>query len=126
MILLINIVFIFEISIWIIFISVTLLTGEILPIGNLRINSITELRRLAGIKSVGDADCPTLLDIEMCNPNNSDASKPKFGVKCKLFELDPCQNVAKVSWKQKIIILPPVILHLLLLNVYYITKSNFR
>lgn len=72
--------------------------GEILPIGNLRINSIAELKRLAGVKTLGDTDCPNLLDIEICNVSEPRSPKPNFGPKCKIFELDPCQNVAKVSF----------------------------
>uniref|UniRef100_A0A1B6LEW4 Knr4/Smi1-like domain-containing protein n=1 Tax=Graphocephala atropunctata TaxID=36148 RepID=A0A1B6LEW4_9HEMI len=70
--------------------------GEVLPIGNLRINSIAELKRLAGVKNSGDAECPNLLDIEICNQSEPRSPKPNFGSKCKIFELDPCQNVAKV------------------------------
>nr|CAD7448749.1 unnamed protein product [Timema bartmani] len=71
--------------------------GEVLPIGNMRINSISELRRLAGLKSSGDADCPNLLDIEICNQSSSSKMpRPNFGVKCKIFELDPCQGIGKV------------------------------
>lgn len=72
----------------------------------MRINAITELRRLAGVKSLGDADGPTLLDVEICTTAGaagatlgvsgvaagaSAAERPNFGVKCKIFELDPCQ-----------------------------------
>lgn len=51
---------------------------------------------MAGIKNSGDADCPNLLDIEICNQTDPLSPKPNFGSKCKVFELDPCQNVAKV------------------------------
>ena len=77
-----------------------MLLGEILPIGNMKINSISELRRLAGVKSMGDADCPTLLDIEICSQqdtSNSARQRPNFGVKCKIFELDACQGIGKVN-----------------------------
>uniref|UniRef100_A0A1B6BZZ9 Knr4/Smi1-like domain-containing protein n=1 Tax=Clastoptera arizonana TaxID=38151 RepID=A0A1B6BZZ9_9HEMI len=70
--------------------------GDILPIGNLRINSISELKRIAGVKTGGDPDCPTILDIDICNQFDSDVPSPNFGAKCKIFELDPCQNVGKV------------------------------
>ncbi|XP_075216590.1 tubulin polyglutamylase complex subunit 2 [Lycorma delicatula] len=66
--------------------------GEILPIGNLKINSIMELRRIAGVKPSNDAESPSLLDVELCNKENT----PSFGVKCKIFEIDPCQNIGKV------------------------------
>lgn len=62
----------------------------------MRINSISELKRLAGVKTYSDAECPNLLDIEVCNPPESVYTKPNFGPRCKIFELDPCQNVAKV------------------------------
>lgn len=75
---------------------IVFLLGEILPIGNLRINSISELKRLAGVKNYGDVDCPNLLDTEICNPPETAYTKPNFGPKCKIFQLDPCQNVAKV------------------------------
>lgn len=85
--------------------------GQVIPLGNMRVNAITELRRLAGVKSLGDADSPTLLDVEICSQASSSASAsasagpgaalgsglsaaaetPNFGVKCKIFELDPCQ-----------------------------------
>ncbi|KAJ9600382.1 hypothetical protein L9F63_009310 [Diploptera punctata] len=73
--------------------------GEVLPIGNMKINSISELRRLAGVKNVGDSDCPTLLDIEVCSQQdmgNPVRQRPNFGVKCKIFELDSCQGIGKV------------------------------
>ncbi|KAJ4426084.1 hypothetical protein ANN_26893 [Periplaneta americana] len=57
----------------------------------MKINSMSELRRLAGVKSMGDAECPTLLDIEIC----SEQDDPNFGVKCKIFELDACQGIGK-------------------------------
>ncbi|RZF41437.1 hypothetical protein LSTR_LSTR000151 [Laodelphax striatellus] len=67
--------------------------GEVLPVGNLRINSMMELQRLAGVKPQSDNELPSLLDIELCN---TDPSCPSFGTKCKIFELDPCQNIGKV------------------------------
>jgi tubulin polyglutamylase complex subunit 2 len=77
-------------------------TGEVLSIGNMKINSISELRRLAGIKSQGDADYPTLLDVEICSRQddcNPARRRPNFGVKCKIFELDSCQGIGKVLLK---------------------------
>jgi hypothetical protein len=77
-------------------------TGEILSIGNMKINSISELRRLAGIKNQGDADYPTLLDVEICCGQdycNLARRRPNFGVKCKIFELDSCQGIGKVNWQ---------------------------
>ncbi|KAJ1526025.1 hypothetical protein ONE63_009195 [Megalurothrips usitatus] len=82
--------------------------GQLLPLGNMKVNAITELRRLAGVKSLGDADGPTLLDVEICSQVGSTATpaaaaaagtmaeRPNFGVKCKIFELDSCMGVAKV------------------------------
>lgn len=70
-------------------------SGEVLPIGNMKINSIAELKRLGGVKSQGDSDCPTLLDIEVCNPKG-DPNRPHFGVKCKIFEMDSCQGNGRV------------------------------
>ncbi|KAJ4434866.1 hypothetical protein ANN_23437 [Periplaneta americana] len=70
--------------------------GEVLPIGNMKINSMSELRRLAGVKSMGDAECPTLLDIEICSEQDDPRQRPNFGVKCKIFELDACQGIGKV------------------------------
>jgi hypothetical protein len=67
----------------------------------MKINSISELRRLAGIKNQGDADCPTLLDIEICSQQdgcNPTRRRPNFGVKCKIFELDSCHGIGKVNW----------------------------
>ena len=84
-------------------------SGQVLPLGNMRINAITELRRLAGVKSLGDADSPTLLDVEICSQATTaaagagagaaagSAEKPNFGIKCKIFELDPCQVREKTS-----------------------------
>ncbi|KAK7790944.1 hypothetical protein R5R35_005874 [Gryllus longicercus] len=60
----------------------------------MHINSVSDLRRLAGIKCAGDMDFPTLLDIEICNQQES--ATPNFGVRCKIFELDPCDGMAKV------------------------------
>ncbi|XP_026286940.1 tubulin polyglutamylase complex subunit 2 [Frankliniella occidentalis] len=80
--------------------------GQLIPLGHMRVNAITELRRLAGVKSLVDADSPTLLDVEICRqaaasgagqaPGPSCTERPNFGVKCKIFELDPCQGMAKV------------------------------
>ncbi|XP_069678771.1 tubulin polyglutamylase complex subunit 2-like [Periplaneta americana] len=70
--------------------------GEVLPIGNMKLNSMSELRRLAGVKSMGDAECPTLLDIEVCSEQDDPRQRPNFGVKCKIFELDACQGIGKV------------------------------
>ncbi|XP_067004821.2 tubulin polyglutamylase complex subunit 2 [Anabrus simplex] len=73
--------------------------GDVIPVGRMRINSIAEVRRLAGIKNSGDVDCPTLLDIEICNQDDSRSpsnQRPNFGVKCKIFELDHCDGIAKV------------------------------
>jgi hypothetical protein len=78
------------------------ISGEVLPIGNIKINSLSELRRLAGVKNQGDTDYPTLLDIEVCSRpegSNSANQKPNFGTKCKIFELDSCQGIGKVSWQ---------------------------
>ncbi|KAJ4441506.1 hypothetical protein ANN_11362 [Periplaneta americana] len=69
--------------------------GEVLPIGNMKINSMSELRRLAGVKNMGDAECPTLLDIEICSEQDDPRQRPNFGVKCKIFELDACQGIGK-------------------------------
>jgi hypothetical protein len=66
----------------------------------MKINSISELRRLAGMKNVGDTDYPTLLDIEVCSQqdvSNPAKQKPNFGMKCKIFELDSCQGIGKVT-----------------------------
>ncbi|GLH10162.1 Uncharacterized protein GBIM_15131 [Gryllus bimaculatus] len=68
--------------------------GEVHPTGKMHINSVSDLRRLAGIKCAGDMDFPTLLDIEICNQQES--ATPNFGVRCKIFELDPCDGMAKV------------------------------
>ncbi|XP_069705585.1 tubulin polyglutamylase complex subunit 2-like [Periplaneta americana] len=62
----------------------------------MKINSMSELRRLAGVKSMGDAECPTLLDIEICSEQDDPRQRPNFGVKCKIFELDACQGIGKV------------------------------
>lgn len=85
-----------------------------LPVGNMRINSLSDLRRLAGLKSSEDPQWPTLLDIEEANkyaapydlpgtyPTQNPSGgfqqliKPHFGIRCKIFELDPCQGMAKV------------------------------
>ena len=78
------------------------ISGEVLPIGNIKINPLSELRRLAGVKNQGDADYPTLLDIEICSQQDGSSSvrqKPNFGMKCKIFELDSCQGIGKVSWQ---------------------------
>lgn len=79
------------------------ISGEVLPIGNMKINSLPELLRLAGVKNKGDTDYPTLLDIEVCSQqdaSNPARQKPNFGVKCKIFELDSCQGIGKVSWQK--------------------------
>jgi hypothetical protein len=71
----------------------------VLPVGNVKINSVSKLRRLAGVKNIGDADYPTLLDIEVCNQEGIShpvRQRPSFGVKCKIFELDSCQGIGKV------------------------------
>ncbi|XP_021935307.1 tubulin polyglutamylase complex subunit 2 isoform X2 [Zootermopsis nevadensis] len=73
--------------------------GEVLPVGHMKINSVSELRRLAGVKNTGDADYPTLLDIEVCSQqdvSNPARQRPSFGVKCKIFEIDSCQGIGKV------------------------------
>jgi hypothetical protein len=65
----------------------------------MKINSLSELRRLAGVKNAGDADHPTLLDIELCSQqhiSNPARQRPSFGMKCKIFELDSCQGIGKV------------------------------
>ncbi|KAJ4446350.1 hypothetical protein ANN_13046 [Periplaneta americana] len=64
--------------------------------GNMKINSMSELQRLAGVKSMSDAECPTLLDIELCSERVDPRQRPNFGVKCKIFELDACQGIGKV------------------------------
>jgi hypothetical protein len=82
--------------------NIAWITGEVLPIGNMKINSVSELRRLAGIKTQGEADCPTLLDVEMCSQHegsNPTRRKPNFGVKCKIFELDSCHGIGKVNYQ---------------------------
>lgn len=66
-----------------------------LPIGDLRINSVARLRRLGGMKSQGDSDTPSLLDVELYNLKD-DPNKPHFGVKCKIFEIDSCQGNGRV------------------------------
>ncbi|XP_046409199.1 tubulin polyglutamylase complex subunit 2 [Ischnura elegans] len=84
--------------------------GEVLAIGNMKINSLSELRRIGGLKPAPEGDGPTLLDIEMCSQGASGGMDdpqspqtvtpqpqlPNFGVKCKIFELDPCQGLGKV------------------------------
>lgn len=54
-----------------------------LPIGNLHINAIADVRRLASLRC-GD-DCTALPDIET-----------GLGPRCKIFELDACQAGGKV------------------------------
>ncbi|KAJ4452209.1 hypothetical protein ANN_03727 [Periplaneta americana] len=58
----------------------TLMDGEVLSIGYMKINSMSELRRLAGVKSMGDAECPTLLDIEIISEQDDPRQRPNFGV----------------------------------------------
>ncbi|KAG8227813.1 hypothetical protein J437_LFUL010971 [Ladona fulva] len=80
--------------------------GEVLAIGNMKINSLSELRRIGGLKPSAETDSPTLLDIEMCSQEHPPSigggencrplQYPNFGVKCKIFELDPCQGLGKV------------------------------
>lgn len=76
------------------------IVGEVLPIGNMKINSITELRRIGGFKNQEDSECPTPLDVEMCHQQlqrpQLHGTLPNFGTKCKIFELDPCQGLGKV------------------------------
>ncbi|KAF4524981.1 hypothetical protein B566_EDAN011909 [Ephemera danica] len=73
---------------------------EVLPIGNMRINQIADLRRIGGFKSQEDGECPTPLDVEMCHQqiqrSLTNGPIPNFGTKCKIFELDPCQGLGKV------------------------------
>ncbi|KAJ4437871.1 hypothetical protein ANN_13810 [Periplaneta americana] len=67
----------------------------------MKINSMSELRRLAGVKSMGDAECPTLLDIEICSEQDDPRQRPNFGVKCKIFELDACQGIGKLHRRNR-------------------------
>lgn len=76
-----------------------------LPVGHMKINSVSELRRLAGVKNTGDADYPTLLDIEVCSQqdvSNPARQRPSFGVKCKIFEIDSCQEIGKVIYYYRV------------------------
>ncbi|PSN42846.1 hypothetical protein C0J52_16422 [Blattella germanica] len=72
--------------------------GEVLPIGNMKINSISELRRLAGMKSLGDMDCPTLLDIEICSQQDITTparQRPNFGVCLVYLDKNECESDLK-------------------------------
>ncbi len=48
-------------------ISRALIIGEVLPLGNMTINRIADLRRVAGIRHRFDTEQPTLLDLEVIN-----------------------------------------------------------
>lgn len=61
----------------------------------MRINSISELKRIGGIKPQEDSDCPSLLDVELCNPK-TDSNRPHFSVRSKIFEIDSCQGSGRV------------------------------
>ncbi|XP_063221133.1 tubulin polyglutamylase complex subunit 2 [Bacillus rossius redtenbacheri] len=74
-------------------------TGQVLPVGNMRVNAISELRRVGGLKSGGDADCPNPLDAEACwrgEQQEEGLQRPSLGAHCKVFELDPCGGLGKV------------------------------
>ncbi|KAK6621451.1 hypothetical protein RUM44_001258 [Polyplax serrata] len=69
--------------------------GQSHPVGHMRINSISELKRIGGIKPQEDSDCPSLLDVELCNPK-TDSNRPHFSVRSKIFEIDSCQGSGRV------------------------------
>ncbi|XP_065354071.1 tubulin polyglutamylase complex subunit 2 [Cloeon dipterum] len=73
-------------------------SGEVLPIGNMKISKVSELRRIGGFKPQEDADVLTPLDVEMCQRQRTNFRHPvpNIGSKCKLFELDGCQGLGKV------------------------------
>jgi tubulin polyglutamylase complex subunit 2 len=73
--------------------------GEVLPIGNIKINKMSELKRVGGFKPQEDADSLTPLDVEVCQQQQKPNARhplPNIGAKCKLFELDGCQGLGKV------------------------------
>ncbi|KAF6216174.1 hypothetical protein GE061_000514 [Apolygus lucorum] len=71
--------------------------GEEIPIGNLHINSLSKLRRLAGVNgNFGDVESsPSLLDLDPF-VSKSQKERPLFKSTCKVFELDTCRDVASV------------------------------
>ena len=95
--------------------------GDVLPIGNMVINRIADMRRVAGLRHRFDTEQPTLLDLELVNNRSSSSSgssahnklsaaplhtaadscsrnggtppvKPQFGLRWKMFELDNCDG----------------------------------
>ena len=96
-------------------------SGDVLPIGNMVINRIADMRRVAGLRHRFDTEQPTLLDLELVNNRSSSSSgssahnklsaaplhtaadscsrngdtppvKPQFGLRWKMFELDNCDG----------------------------------
>lgn len=80
--------------------------GEILPLGNLVINRISDMKRIAGLRHSFDTDQPTLLDLEVTASSTSrpplsrrDSKAlltPQFGLRWKMFELDGCDGNGRV------------------------------
>ena len=85
--------------------------GDTLPIGNMVVNRIADLRRVAGLRHRFDTEQPTLLDIELVNSRSSSKAqpsqvfnsnqlqapqRPQFGLRWKMFELDSCEGNGRV------------------------------
>lgn len=73
-----------------------MISGELLTVGRLSINSLMDLRRIYGysiIEQSGEV-LPSLKDLDMVNTVEG---KPSFGPNSKIFELDYNEGVSMVS-----------------------------
>jgi hypothetical protein len=65
--------------------------GDILPLGNMMINRIADLRRIGGIRHRFDTEQPTLLDLEVIN-------RALGKIESENFLLDSSENVISLVW----------------------------
>uniref|UniRef100_A0A8D8TGM2 Tubulin polyglutamylase complex subunit 2 n=2 Tax=Cacopsylla melanoneura TaxID=428564 RepID=A0A8D8TGM2_9HEMI len=74
--------------------------GEILPVGNMVINSLSGLKKINCLKCQLDPDTPTFQELDNFVKQNSNtklaSTNNNYGPKTKFFELDACQNAGKV------------------------------
>ena len=69
--------------------------GQLLPLGNMTLNRVADLRRVGGLRYNFDTEQPTLLDIESVDSCGAEPAErkaaeeslhPQFGLRWKIFE----------------------------------------
>lgn len=100
--------------------SITITSDDVVPVGRMEVNSLSRLDKVCAVSSEGHAQSSTLLaDLEVPEEDDpstisdfywvwlpswdwlhagfcTDGVYPHFDQRCRIFELDACQNIGKV------------------------------